>query len=82
MFIWVVGTCFGALWASSSERGRSSARLYSYCMAYCYLAALVLAALPSLGVGLGWLALEFFVFLVFLIGVLVVGRRRLRRQKE
>jgi hypothetical protein len=81
MFMWLVGTGFGALWTSSLERGRGkSARLYGSCMAYSYFGAFVLTALDTPGVRLRWLALAFFLFVAFLAAMVVIGRRRLRRQ--
>ena len=81
MFMWLVGTGFGALWTTSLERGQEkSARLYGSCMAYSYFAAFVLTALDTPGVRLRWLALAFFIFVVFLVAMVVIGRRWLRRQ--
>jgi uncharacterized membrane protein len=81
VFMWLVGTGFGALWTSSLERGQGkSARLYGSCMAYSYFAAFVLTALDTPGVRLRWLALAFFIIVVFLAAMVVIGRRRLRPQ--
>ncbi len=82
MVMWLVGTGFGALWTSSLERGASqSARLYGFCMAYSYFAALALGVFGGPEVRLRWLALAFLLFVLCLIAMVVVGRRRLRRQR-
>ena len=82
MFMWLVGTGFGALWTSSLERGASqSARLYGFCMAYSYFAALALGVFVGPGVRLRWLALAFLLVVLCLMATVIVGRRRLRRQR-
>ena len=82
MFMWFVGTGFGALWTSSLERGQDkSAPLYGFCMAYSYFAALALGVLGVPGVRLRWLALGFLLVVLGLIAMIIVGRRRLRRQR-
>ncbi len=81
MFMWLVGTVFGALWTSSVERGQEkSAPLYGFCMAYCYFAALALGIFGP-DVRLRWLALAFLLVVLGLIAMFIVGRRRLRRQR-
>jgi hypothetical protein len=82
MFVWLVGTGFGALWTSSFERGASqSARLYGFCMAYSYFAALALGVLGGPGVRPRWLALGFLLVVLGLIAMIIVGRRLLRRHR-
>ena len=75
----VVATVFGGLWVYSLEHGRrESARLYGFCMAYCYFTTFVVALLHDAGLGLGWLALVGVLVVVCLIATVVIGRQRLR----
>ena len=79
MLGWLVASGFGGLWVYSLERGRSaSARLYGYCMAYCYFTSFVVALLHDAGLGLWWVALVGVLVIVCLIAMVVIGRQRLR----
>ncbi len=50
-------------------------------MAYSYFAALALGVLGEPGVRLRWLALGFLLVVLGLIAMIIVDRRRLRRQR-
>ena len=79
MLAWLIGTGFGALWASSLERqANESARRYGLYMAYFYLAGIVLAGFSVVPAG-WWTALVGFFVAAFFAVIVVLDRRRLRR---
>jgi predicted tellurium resistance membrane protein TerC len=79
MLAWLVGTVFGALWASSLEREEEArARLYGFYMAYLYFTGVVLMGFAPIPAG-WWTALVMIVVVVFFATVAIIGRRRLRQ---